>query len=306
MSAATSVKPQAPTPRLDSIPVLLQERPQWVGWRYEHAPGRAKPWTKVPIDPKTIIKASSTNPLTWAGVDEAIRCYEAHQLDGIGYVLTLEDALVGIDLDGVCHAGALDAWAQQEVMSLSTYTEISPSGQGLRLFVRGTLPRQGVRHGPVEAYLTARFLTLTGQHLPETPATIEARDLQWFCERHFPHCLSQKMHTVGSGGASAPVLDRRDYQPRLQRMLQRPKVALLWAGQIKGYPSRSEADQALCAHLAFWFNGDREAMDWAFRRSALDRPEKWERASYREKTIDRAIDLALLNDRRMDDANKDQ
>jgi primase-polymerase (primpol)-like protein len=76
-------------------------------------------------------------------------------------------------------------------------------------------------------------------------------------------------------------------------MLQRPKVALLWAGRASGYPSHSEMDQALCAHLAYWFNGDRQAMDWAFRQSALYRPEKWDRASYRERTIDNAISFTL-------------
>jgi putative DNA primase/helicase len=292
MSAATLIKPQAPPPQVGNIPALLRERPQWVGWRYEYAPGRSKPWAKVPINPRTAAKASSTAPMTWGGVDEALRCYEAHQLDGIGYVLTLQDALVGIDLDQVCQAGVLDDWAQQEVASLATYAEVSPSGEGLRLFVRGTLPKQGIRQGPIEAYQTARFLTITGQHLPETPETIEARDLQGFCERHFPGCLSQKIHTVG-GEAGAPALDCQQYRARLQRMLQRPKVAQLWAGRASGYPSHSEMDQALCARLAYWFSGDREAMDWAFRQSALYRPEKWDRASYRERTIDRAIDFNL-------------
>jgi putative DNA primase/helicase len=291
-NVAACPKPQAPTPQVGNIPTLLRERPQWVGWRYEYAPGRAKPWSKVPIAPKTGIKASSTNPMTWAGVDEALRCYEAHRLDGIGYVLTLEDALVGIDLDQVCQAGALDEWAQQEVASLTTYTEVSPSGEGLRLFVRGALPKQGIRQGPIEAYQTARFLTMTGQHLPETPETIEARDLQGFCGRHFPGCLSQKIHTVG-GEVRAPALDPRQYHVRLQRMLQRTTVAELWAGRASGYPSHSEMDQALCAHLAYWFSGDREAMDWAFRQSALYRPEKWDRASYRERTIDQAISFNL-------------
>jgi len=200
---------------------------------------------------------------------------------------------VGIDLDDVYQAGVLDELAQQEAMGLGTYTEISPSGQGLRLFVQGTLPRQGIRHGPVEAYQTARFLTITGQHLSETPETIEARDLQGFCERYFPGCLGKKINTVGGGYPSAPALDPAQYQARLQRMLHRTKVALLWSGRALGYPSRSEMDQALCAHLAYWFSGDREAMDWAFRRSALYRPEKWDRASYRERTIDNAISFTL-------------
>jgi len=52
----------------------------------------------------------------------------------------------------------------------------------------------------------------------------------------------------------------------------------------------SRADAALCAHLAFWFGCDPARMDRAFRGSRLMR-EKWDRADYRERTIERAIEL---------------
>jgi hypothetical protein len=212
---SSMVKPQAPAPRVDNIPATLTERPQWVSWRYEYAPGRSKPWAKVPISPHGATKASSTDPKTWASLEDALQRYETDRLDGIGYVLTLEDALVGIDLDHVYPDGTLAAWAAAEVNALATYTEISPSGEGLRLFIRGSLPRQGIRHGPVEAYQTARFLTITGQRLPETPATVEARDLHPFCQRHFPRLAvggsDKKPHTVG-GGASPPEMSLHQCQ----------------------------------------------------------------------------------------------
>lgn len=54
------------------------------------------------------------------------------------------------------------------------------------------------------------------------------------------------------------------------------------------YPSQSEADQALCNHLAYWTNNDVDLMDTLFRQSALYR-DKWEREDYRMNTINNAI-----------------
>ena len=50
----------------------------------------------------------------------------------------------------------------------------------------------------------------------------------------------------------------------------------------------SAADLALCNILAFWLGGDFNAIDEAFRSSALYR-DKWNRQDYRTKTINDAI-----------------
>ncbi|MEZ4870419.1 MAG: phage/plasmid primase, P4 family [Caldilineaceae bacterium] len=75
----------------------------------------------------------------------------------------------------------------------------------------------------------------------------------------------------------------------VDRMLRKPGVAALWAGDIAAYADdHSSADQALCNHLAFWAGCDPDRMDRLFRQSGLYR-EKWERADYRERTISKAI-----------------
>lgn len=60
------------------------------------------------------------------------------------------------------------------------------------------------------------------------------------------------------------------------------------AGNITDYPSHSEADLAFCGMLAFWCGRDKERMDRLFRRSGLYR-DKWDRADYRNWTLDKAI-----------------
>lgn len=67
---------------------------------------------------------------------------------------------------------------------------------------------------------------------------------------------------------------------------QGEKFSALWNGEFE--TSHSEADQALCAVLAFWCGGDTEQMDRLFRKSKLYR-EKWERNDYREMTLQKAL-----------------
>lgn len=62
----------------------------------------------------------------------------------------------------------------------------------------------------------------------------------------------------------------------------------MWNGDITGYDSHSEADQALVCLLCFWTNFDVAWIDRLFRQSALER-DKWERADYRQLTIDKAL-----------------
>jgi primase-polymerase (primpol)-like protein len=57
----------------------------------------------------------------------------------------------------------------------STYTEISPSGDGLHIWGIGHLKR-GRRtswHGqPIEAYATGRYMTVTGNRFLEAPSRL--------------------------------------------------------------------------------------------------------------------------------------
>ena len=80
-----------------------------------------------------------------------------------------------------------------------------------------------------------------------------------------------------------------DAQSRLDRMLEKPHIKTLWAGDIKE-DEKSEADMALCCHLAFWLAKDPAAIETAWLSSPLGQREKTQkRADYRKRTIDNAI-----------------
>ena len=64
--------------------------------------------------------------------------------------------------------GNIEQWAQDIVQKLNNYTEITPSGEGLRVLVNASLPVGGRKRGNTEVYATARYVTLTGNHCAET------------------------------------------------------------------------------------------------------------------------------------------
>ena len=147
---------------------------QWLCWRVEEREGKP---TKVPYSPITGQRASSTNPETWAGYQEALRACKEQGYGGIGFVFTPEDDLCGVDLDGCLdpETGEIEGWAQEVIGELDSYTEISPSGTGVHILVRGELPEERNRKGRFEAYDRGRYFTVTGKHLAGTPQNIEER-----------------------------------------------------------------------------------------------------------------------------------
>ena len=115
----------------------LAHLPVWVGWREVQRNGRA---TKVPFDPRPGEEAKSTDPATWAtrGEAEAWAAFTNH--GGVGIVLSQlnggDCCLCGIDLD-TCrdpNTETFQDWAQEVIDRFKTYTEVSPSGTGAKLF----------------------------------------------------------------------------------------------------------------------------------------------------------------------------
>ena len=126
-------------------PGELRTTDQFVCWREESRDGNV---TKVPYSVHGG-RASSTNPKTWAPFDEAVAV--SARYDGIGFVFTEDDPFAGIDIDKCrnVETGEIDPWARKIVAAFDSYTEASPSGTGLHIFVKATLPGPNNRKGPL-------------------------------------------------------------------------------------------------------------------------------------------------------------
>ena len=255
-----------------------------------------KPFTKVPICPMTGTNASTTEPTTWADFDKACTFYEDFVDDGgshgLGFIL--RDDLIGVDLDGCRDAetGEVAEWATTIIDLLGSYTEISPSGTGIRIFCKGKPQPKGSnrRKGDVEIYdcNSPRYLTVTGWHLDGTPTTIEPRQVEL-----------EQLYGQVFGKTDAEPLKKATPQtasPSLERILEVAmaaknggKFAKLWHGEWEGdYPSQSEADLALASMLAFYTGPNEELLDEVFHQSGLYR-DKWQREDYRKRVIAKAM-----------------
>ena len=270
---------------LDGIPEELKRSPRWVGWKVAERDGKP---TKLPVNPKTLALASATDQSTWATFEEAVSATQASGLTGIGFVLGAP--YTGIDLDHCrdSETGDIEPWAEEIVDSIDSYTEISPSGTGLHLIVRGTLPTNGRRRtGKIEMYDAGRYFTITGVRVNETECVEERQEELDALYRKTFASNGQPKASKSSGEFD---LDDRALIERAEKATNGAKFSRLLSGQWPGdYDSQSEADLAFCMMLAFWTGRDPGRIDSIFRQSGLMR-EKWEqRADYRARTLDAAI-----------------
>jgi putative DNA primase/helicase len=202
----------------------LADLPIWVPWQGEppEKPG-AQP-KKVPWRAKGRAgHAAVTNPADWAA--RAMATARSNNLPrpcgsgGIGVVLAEignKEALVGIDLD-TCRMDddSIAPWAQQVIDRIASYTEVSPSETGFKVFFRMTIAdraaivteiRQldgssedaegrkwadgGGEHPPaIELFLGKRFFAVTERWLETTPGElrlVDVADLRWLIREAGP------------------------------------------------------------------------------------------------------------------------
>jgi primase-polymerase (primpol)-like protein len=168
-----------------NVPGALRDIPHWVNWRYVTRQGKQ---TKVPVTPGTGEWARTTDPSSWSTYQHALQWSPG--TSGIGFVLTRDARITGIDLDNVLLTNRLHSDVRWLIDALDSYTEISPSGNGLRIFVRAqkntarcssAWPVPGMS---IEMYDGGRFLTVTGRiYERRRPLRRVQRKLDTICEQ---------------------------------------------------------------------------------------------------------------------------
>jgi putative DNA primase/helicase len=188
----------------------------------------------------------------------------------------------------------MEPWAEDIIAGLGSYTESSPSEEGVHVIVTGKLPdgrRQfdfGDRpHHGIGLYEAGgpRYITMTGKVISDGAVIAErTEELGRIHARYFAPKLKKPKSEAGASVSDdeliAKALKATD-----------GKFARLWQGAWEGlYASPSEADLGLCCKLAFWTNRNPGRIDALFRRSGLMR-DKWLREDYRDRTIAKAVEL---------------
>ncbi len=313
------VKPEEGT----ALPECLTTRPQWVAWTYECRGGK---FTKCPRTP-TGAFAKSDTPATWSTFADVTAAAARRPDIGVGFVFATDDPFIGIDLDDcLTPDGALKPWAAPILERFAdSYAEVSPSGHGIKIWVRaslagliaGTGTRRPCGDGQVEIYERGRFFTVTGRRYATSPLGVAEHqgDTEWL--------LAYIGAPVAACGATtsipaavpvkpmpAPEPAREftsDEHAALRTKLEAaranvPKFDDLWLGGACGYyaagkPDPSRADLAFCNFVAYHLELDAAGVDQAFRMSERMRP-KWDEKhfadgrTYGQATIQKALQWA--------------
>ena len=173
----------------DDVPAIAEIRPRhrnitapaelcllqaWLIWRYEHHDGEAKP-RKVPYYTDGGRRhGTQGGPADRAALSTFVAARDAaarRGFDGVGFALMPEWGITALDFDQCVGPGGSLPDEVKAVVS-RTYAEHSPSGTGIRAFVKGNLGNNKSLAEPgrfgFETFATNGFVTVTGEMLPAT------------------------------------------------------------------------------------------------------------------------------------------
>ncbi|MGD6845206.1 phage/plasmid primase, P4 family [Bacillus infantis] len=278
-----------------NIPEELKRTDQWVLWRLK---GRGEKQTKVPcqINGKP---AKSNDKSTWSTFNEVEETYLNGGFDGIGFVFSKEDPFIGIDIDKCIADGKYNDSAEEISKMMNSYTEISPSGKGIHIIVKGELPSEVSSTGQkntsigLEVYRHSRFFTFTGNSQNVSEVVERPDALKLLFQKYLPKKENKAKTYKKAVKNSTQDLSNAELWERMFRSANGLAIRSLCDGQVTN-GDHSSTDLSLCNHLAFWTNKDSVKMDSMFRESGLYR-EKWDKQhssdgrTYGEMTIENAI-----------------
>ncbi|WP_049395497.1 phage/plasmid primase, P4 family [Staphylococcus haemolyticus] len=281
------------TTYLSNIPDELKQLDNWCVWKFENRNGKR---TKIPFNAATGEFAKSNDKSTWSSYETAVN---AEGVDGIGFFF--EPPYLGVDIDDIDddlhrfkQGDKLDNIVSEFNEAFKSYTEVSPSGNGLHIIVKGKIPGNRRRKGNIEMYDSGRFFTMTGKNIGKYKDVTEVSEqvFKIIYNKYLPD-NTIKYPTTNNYQQNIHNLSEID----VINEIYKSKQAKLFDDLMKGnyepyYTSHSEADMALANILAFWCAKDYSQMDSIFRQSNLYR-DKWDEkrknSTYGEQTLFKAI-----------------
>jgi hypothetical protein len=171
-----------------AIPKQLIDRKQWLVWRLEkdaERPEKTK-LLKVPyyVDggKRSGDQGDERDRRRLAVYAAALKAHppEGREVGcgGLGFAFLPGDGLFGVDLDNVIDEdGVIDRNAVEIVKRCESFTEISPSGRGLHIYLAhpADVAPEINKSGDVDIYCGAQYFTVTGNHYAGTP--LEVREI---------------------------------------------------------------------------------------------------------------------------------
>lgn len=294
---------------MDALPgafAPMAAREQFVTWYA--LPSQTKPgkYDKIPCHWATGVACDAQAPANWTNAACALAMAPQRNRgygSGAGFVFTAADPFFFLDIDGALQADG--TWSPRAIELVHRFAgaavEVSHSGRGLHVFGSyASLAPHGTRYTPehLELYTSGRFVALTGTGAYGDAGHDCTEILAATAAQFFPPPA-----VTGESGSwttepvpewSGPTDDDELVRRAHAAAARSPAAAFggkttfahLWSGDVPD-DGRSEADQSLANHLAFWTGKDCERIERLMRASGLAR-DKWDaqaHANYLSTTI---------------------
>ena len=274
---------------LQNCPGVLRSQNKFICLRLTWDETKGK-FAKMPINPHTGQAAKVNDPSTWGSFEEATAAIDKYGIKGgIGYILTGDDNIVGIDLDLDKNTHELTENGKKilEQMKGKTYIEYSASG-ALHVFGFGEKPgtwTRGTDDSTLELYGSSeegnRSLMLTGKVFEGKAvpmANIQA-DVDKIYKRYFERPESAKIVTAAQRHET--TLDEQQIIDKFKTAPNAAKFERLMTGNTSDFGGDySKADAGLCTMIAF-YTRDESVIDGIYRKSGLYSAEKMNTATGR-------------------------
>ena len=206
------------------IPEELKKLDQWVC---------SSKYNKIPYIADRPEPASSSNSDTWRDFNTAKESVLIGNYDYLGFVFH-NNGIVGIDIDKGFEDDDNSIMNQMTLDIISrcqSYTELSKSGRGFHIFVKGVLPFSGKnnRRG-LEIYQDSRFFVMTGRQRFYSELIENQPAIDYILETYFREEVRQHKE--------AGNIKPRYYNPKTKINIAEGKIVL-----SKEYPDISEGSR---------------------------------------------------------------
>lgn len=248
------------------------------------------------------IKRLSDDACSWTDFKTACEAVDKYGCDGIGINAVKHLNLFLADLDHVKNEdGSLNDMAKEFMNNIQTYTEYSPSGDGIHMIGYANVDEnRAIKKDNVELYTAKHFITLTGNIVDNIPVKVCSKQnatsiinelIKKYLSTENP---SEKKYFYQVDGkykfepeTNKNGLSNEEIINRASAMYEAKKKdynnmnifdELYYNGNWElFFKSQSDADLFLVGRLAF-FSTSKSQVDELFRQSALMR-DKWDNKS---------------------------
>lgn len=234
---------------VNNIPNELKEKDLWCVWKDK----------KIPYNPKTNQTAKTNDLSTFSDFNTAYTAYGSGKYEGLGICITQDISAIDID-HCIDEAGTLSDIAKDIIQKMNSYTEISPSGKGIRIIFSTDdfqynkdlyyINNQKLR---IEVYIagaTAKYVTITGNAIGHSPINNDSSALQEVLDLYMRRNIEVPSQTDTAAVSSS---NNGDY---LKIGLEKDKKLKSYWNGSRPLKSESENDMGFMAKLLYWTNGD--------------------------------------------------